>query len=304
MFNLTSFGKLDLYHGSAFVFVDSYHPYHLPPTEHKSEPRSLASLTDMMAMASKMPKAFTENEEDGGGKRKLDKFDNKELAAASGGGLDTMLCKRVVTKDRRYITQITCFEKGQQHTFGAKAVGPAEKRKSGGGRRKNVPATNGMPAPGAERNALRLPVFGKQQGGGALASLFSLNRQLGRWSMVVARKEGRMEGGALGDGFCLHCDAADCVACSENTAHTRHNTNTAASIPAHTPNITETSHKQSLLLSSHLAFRLLHSLFRLPHHNHNHRVPSVPVPLLLPNRFPLRFQLDSLQVLEERKQGT
>ena len=25
---------------------------------------------------------------------------------------DSMLCKRVVTKDRRYITQITCYEKG------------------------------------------------------------------------------------------------------------------------------------------------------------------------------------------------
>ena len=95
---------------------------------------------------------------------------------------DTMLCKRVVTKDRRYITQITCFEKGQQHTFGAKAVSPATSGRSKGKKRNNgnVPASNGMPAAGTERNALRLPVFGKQQGGGALASLFSLNRQLGR----------------------------------------------------------------------------------------------------------------------------
>ena len=62
---------------------------------------------------------------------------------------DTMLCKRVVTKDRRYITQITCFEKGKDDESTA-------------------------------RQALRLPVFGgKQQGGGALASLFSINRQLG-----------------------------------------------------------------------------------------------------------------------------
>lgn len=27
---------------------------------------------------------------------------------------DSMLCKRVVTKDRRYITQITCYEKGNK----------------------------------------------------------------------------------------------------------------------------------------------------------------------------------------------
>ena len=137
----------------------------------------------MMALASKRPKAFTqsddEDEEDGKGGEGLN------------GGLDTMLCKRVVTKDRRYITQITCFEKGQQHTFGAKAVSPATSGRSKGKKRNNgnVPASNGMPAAGTERNALRLPVFGKQQGGGALASLFSLNRQLGRWSMVVARKD-------------------------------------------------------------------------------------------------------------------
>ena len=32
-------------------------------------------------------------------------------------GDESMLCKRVVTKDRRYITQITCYEKAQpQHT--------------------------------------------------------------------------------------------------------------------------------------------------------------------------------------------
>ena len=29
-------------------------------------------------------------------------------------GDDSMLCKRVVTKDRRYITQITCYEKGNK----------------------------------------------------------------------------------------------------------------------------------------------------------------------------------------------
>ena len=30
------------------------------------------------------------------------------------GDNDSMLCKRVVTKDRRYITQITCYEKGNK----------------------------------------------------------------------------------------------------------------------------------------------------------------------------------------------
>ena len=50
-----------------------------------------------------------------------------------------MLCKTVVTRDRRYITSITCYEKG------------SEKAGSGGQR----PLT-----------------YGKQQGG-ALASLFS-----------------------------------------------------------------------------------------------------------------------------------
>ena len=54
---------------------------------------------------------------------------------------ETMLCKRVVTKDRRYITQITCYEKGQE----GKAV---------------------------NRAPMRMPLFGKQ-GGGVLSSLFS-----------------------------------------------------------------------------------------------------------------------------------
>ena len=133
----------------------------------------------MMALASKRPKAFTQSDDDDNGK-------DGGVGGGLNGGLDTMLCKRVVTKDRRYITQITCFEKGQQHTFGAKAASPATSARSKGKTRNNgnVPSTNGMPAAGSERNALRLPVFGKQQGGGALASLFSLNRQLGRWSMM------------------------------------------------------------------------------------------------------------------------
>ncbi len=123
-----------------------------------SAPRSLSSLANIVE-ASKRPKAFTESTD------------------GSGSGLDTMLCKRVVTKDRRYITQITCFEKGQPQTYGG---GDAAGARHSEQQRTVVPATNGMPgSAGAERNALRLPVFGKQQGGGALASLFSLNRQLG-----------------------------------------------------------------------------------------------------------------------------
>ncbi len=58
---------------------------------------------------------------------------------------DTMLCKRVVTKDRRYITQITCYEKGSEDQTASEDT----------------------------RSAMRLPVFGKQSNGGALASLFS-----------------------------------------------------------------------------------------------------------------------------------
>merc|ERR1712223_699261 len=56
-----------------------------------------------------------------------------------GSSDDSMLCKRVVTKDRRYITQITCYEKGKE---------------------------------GSQRQAMRMPLFGKQ-GGGVLSSLFS-----------------------------------------------------------------------------------------------------------------------------------
>ena len=59
---------------------------------------------------------------------------------------ETMLCKRVVTKDRRYITQITCYEKGQ-----------------------NGKANLGKPI---SRTPMRMPLFGKQ-GGGVLSNLFS-----------------------------------------------------------------------------------------------------------------------------------
>ena len=53
---------------------------------------------------------------------------------------DSMLCKTVVTRDRRYITQIRCYEKGQKAQKSA---------------------------------AVRLPTYGKQTGGSALASLFN-----------------------------------------------------------------------------------------------------------------------------------
>ena len=68
---------------------------------------------------------------------------------------DTMLCRRVVTKDRRYITQITCYEKGSN----AASRDEAED----------------------DRTAFRLPIFGKQHQGGTLASLFQINnrRQIG-----------------------------------------------------------------------------------------------------------------------------
>ena len=65
-----------------------------------------------------------------------------------------MLCKRVVTKDRRYITQITCYEKG--------ADGKAGKPIS--------------------RTPMQMPLFGKQ-GGGVLSSLFS---KIGRQGEVSA----------------------------------------------------------------------------------------------------------------------
>ena len=58
---------------------------------------------------------------------------------------DSMLCKTVVTRDRRYITQITCYEKG------------SEKEE----------------AEVAKQQAARPLTYGKQTNGGALASLFS-----------------------------------------------------------------------------------------------------------------------------------
>ena len=93
----------------------------------------------------KQPKSFDPDLE-------KDIMGSKNGYRSSGDDDDTMLCKRVVTKDRRYITQITCFEKGTMSK---------EKESSYS----------------SNRNAMRLPVFGKQTNGGALASLFSFPRR-------------------------------------------------------------------------------------------------------------------------------
>ena len=57
-----------------------------------------------------------------------------------------MLCKTVVTKDRRYITQITCYEKGSEKASELSKV---------------------------QEQGTRPLTYGKQTNGGALASLFS-----------------------------------------------------------------------------------------------------------------------------------
>jgi len=70
---------------------------------------------------------------------------------------DTMLCKRVVTKDRRYITQITCYEKGSETDQGNDK----------------------------DKKPLRLPVYAKQTNGGTLASLFNFARQGTRLTLYI-----------------------------------------------------------------------------------------------------------------------
>ncbi|TRY63939.1 hypothetical protein TCAL_10951 [Tigriopus californicus] len=73
---------------------------------------------------------------------------------------NTMLCKRVVTADGRYITQITCYEKGEEE--GQQMMQEVEEAEAG-----------------SDRQALRLPYFGSQ-GRNALTSLFqATRRQLG-----------------------------------------------------------------------------------------------------------------------------
>lgn len=73
----------------------------------------------------------------------------RDLETVTAGRDDTMLCKRVVTKDRRYITQITCYEKGSETEHDADK----------------------------DKKPLRLPVYAKQTNGGTLASLFNFARQ-------------------------------------------------------------------------------------------------------------------------------
>ena len=79
---------------------------------------------------------------------------------------ETMMCKRVVTRDRRYITQITCYEK------------------DGGG---------GAPP---SRNAFRLPVFGKQTSG-SLASLFQFPRRRAGTTIVIHPPENTYTAGFI-----------------------------------------------------------------------------------------------------------
>ena len=71
-----------------------------------------------------------------------------------------MLCKTVVTKDRRYITQITCYEKGsEKQAHQQPETGTGSNRKQGGGT--------------SSSSHFRPLTYGKQTNGGALASLFS-----------------------------------------------------------------------------------------------------------------------------------
>ena len=74
---------------------------------------------------------------------------------------DSMLCKTVITRDRRYITQITCYEKGSD---GSSSTVSEEANKS-----------SSYPSMGPSASeASRLPTYGKQtQGAGAFASLFN-----------------------------------------------------------------------------------------------------------------------------------
>jgi len=93
---------------------------------------------------------------------------SRKRPKALGDEDETMLCKRVVTKDRRYITQITCYEKGQ-----------------------NGKANLGKPI---SRTPMRMPLFGKQ-GGGVLSSLFS---KIGRQGSLPGDFESTSESSPVG----------------------------------------------------------------------------------------------------------
>jgi hypothetical protein len=81
-------------------------------------------------------------------------------------GDETMLCKRVVTKDRRYITQITCYEKGAD----GRAVGRP-----------------------VSRTPMRMPLFGAQGSGGVLSSLFSKIGRQGEGRRLNSRPNGNFK---------------------------------------------------------------------------------------------------------------
>ena len=87
---------------------------------------------------------------------------------------DSMLCKTVITRDRRYITQITCYEKGSDGS----STTASEASKS----------SSYLPL-GPASEASRLPTYGKQtQGAGAFASLFNF----------PSRRNGLLNGGGGG----------------------------------------------------------------------------------------------------------
>ncbi len=82
---------------------------------------------------------------------------------------NSMLCRRVVTKDRRYITQITCYERGQDGSLTRTHTGTEEEvlgRISG--------ALAGGVGIDDNREGLRLPIFGG--GSDNLATLFEVDR--------------------------------------------------------------------------------------------------------------------------------
>ena len=93
-----------------------------------------------------------------------------------------MLCRRVVTKDRRYITQITCYERGRDGTVTRTHHGQEEVIGRIGELSGLLGSTNDD-----DREALRLPIFGKEGAGasavatppdgGPLTSLFHLDRR-------------------------------------------------------------------------------------------------------------------------------
>ncbi len=90
-----------------------------------------------------------------------------------------MLCRRVVTKDRRYITQITCYERGKDGQVTRTHQGHEEILGRIGeiGGLTSLDQQRLPPLP-PDREGLRLPIFGGGGGGqGALSSLFAIDRR-------------------------------------------------------------------------------------------------------------------------------